>query len=79
MGDIAALGQCEVVGWAESEKVAFECIAQLTPDVIVTDLRLKTGSGVEVLRSVRARRPKPPPMIVVLWNYGDARVQTEML
>jgi CheY-like chemotaxis protein len=36
----------------------------------VTDLRLREGSGVEVVRRVRARRPIPPPSIVVLTNYA---------
>ena len=70
VGDIAALGHFDIVGWAESQNEAVESIAQLAPDVVVTDLRLKEGSGVEVLRRVRERRPIPPPHIVVLTNYA---------
>ena len=70
VGDIAALGQFAVVGWAESEKDAVESIARLAPDIVVTDIRLKLGSGIEMMRQVRARCPSPPPIIVVLTNYG---------
>ena len=68
--DIASLGTFNVVGWAESQNEAVESIAQLAPDVVVTDLRLKEGSGVEVVRRIRTRRPLPPPSIVVLTNYA---------
>ena len=70
VGDVAALEQFNVVGWAESQNEAVESIARLGPDIVVTDLRLKEGSGVEVVRRVRARRPIPPPSIVVLTNYA---------
>jgi DNA-binding NarL/FixJ family response regulator len=70
VGDIVALGRFDIVGWAESQNEAVESIALLAPDVVVTDLRLKEGSGVEVLRRVREKRPMPPPSIVVLTNYA---------
>ena len=68
--DISALGRFNVVGWAESQNDAIEAVATLKPDVVVTDLQLKEGSGVEVIRQVREKRPSPPPSIVVLTNYA---------
>ena len=79
VGDIAALGQFDVVGWAESQNEAVECVVHLKPDVVVTDLRLKQGTGVEVIRQVRAKRPEPPPSIVVLTNYATPEYKQRCL
>ena len=79
VGDIAALGHFTIVGWAESEKDAVESIERCAPDVVVTDIRLKQGSGIEVMRQVRVRCPKPPPTIVVLTNYGMAEYKRQCL
>jgi two-component system, NarL family, response regulator DevR len=77
--DIAALGRFKIVGWAESQNEAVECIARLAPDVVVADLRLKEGSGLEVMRQVRMTCPAPPPSIVVLTNYGMQEYRQQCL
>ena len=51
-----------------SEKEAVAEIEHSTPDVVVLDLRLKEGSGFNVLRRVSMRTPKP--FTVVLTNYA---------
>ena len=79
VGDIAALGRFNLVGWAESQSEAVASIARLAPDVVVTDIQLKQGSGIEVMRQVRVRCPKPPPTIVVLTNYGMAEYKRQCL
>lgn len=44
----------EVCGEAGSEAQALECIAQTRPDVAVVDLSLESGSGIELLKSIKA-------------------------
>ncbi len=70
--DIASLGKCRVIGVAESESDAVVAIQRLRPAVVVTDLQLKQGSGIEVVRKVRMHSPEPPPVIIVLTNYATA-------
>ena len=69
-GDIVALGSFEVVGHAGAQESAVQAISNLRPDLVVTDLQLETGSGIEVLRRVRVEHPNPPPKIFVLTNYA---------
>jgi DNA-binding NarL/FixJ family response regulator len=68
--NVRSLGRFEVVGFAESEDEAVEAIGRLRPDVIVTDIRLKEGNGIEVVRQVRAETGTPRPKIYVLTNYA---------
>jgi DNA-binding NarL/FixJ family response regulator len=70
---IAALQKCgtfDVVGFSESEEDAIRSIARLKPDVVITDIRLKEGSGIEVVRQVRLHGYSPKPKIYVLTNYA---------
>ena len=75
--NLVALGQFDVVGFAESEDEAVEAIKGLRPDVIVTDIRLKEGNGIEVVRQVRADAQSPSPKIFVLTNYAYPEYQTQ--
>lgn len=63
-------GNFEVLGFAESEDEALESIERLHPAVVITDIRLKQGSGIEVLRQLRRRPYYPAPKIYVLTNYA---------
>jgi DNA-binding NarL/FixJ family response regulator len=47
-------GRIEVVGVGETESATMDSIRRLKPDVVVLDLQLKTGSGTDVIRAVRA-------------------------
>jgi CheY-like chemotaxis protein len=77
--DIIAMGRFDVVGFAESQDDAIESITTLHPDVVVTDLRLKVGSGIEVVRQVRASGLATPPRIFVLTNYASAEYKQKCL
>ncbi len=59
-----------VVGEAGSVAAALELIASVQPDVVVFDVRLPDGSGLDAARQVRQQRPDTG--IVVLTMYaGD--------
>ena len=68
--NVLALGGFEVVGVAESEAEAVQGIAQLKPEIVITDIRLKQGNGIAVVRHVRAHPYAPRPLIYVLTNYA---------
>jgi len=68
--DLIAMGRFEIVGVAESQPDAVASICKLCPDIITTDIQLKEGSGIEVVRQVRANPGCPPPRIFVLTNYA---------
>jgi DNA-binding NarL/FixJ family response regulator len=55
-GLLAALAM-DVVGQAETPQGSIEGIAASHPDVVVLDVQLEGGTGLEVLRSVRRSHP----------------------
>src|SRR3954447_8393916 len=58
-----------VVGEAGTVAQAIETAARVQPDVIVMDVRLPDGSGVEACREIRAAQPKT--RTIMLTSYAD--------
>ena len=75
--NLLSIGGFVVVGFAESEDDAVAAIAETKPDVIVTDIRLREGNGIEVVRQVRQAAASTPPKIYVLSNYASAEYRRE--
>ncbi len=59
----------EVVGEAATAAQALTEAKRLQPDVVVLDVRLPDGSGVEVCRDIRAERPET--RVLMLTSYAD--------
>lgn len=59
----------EVVGEADSVRTGVEEANRLTPDVVVMDLRLPDGSGIEACREIRASLPDTK--VLILTSYAD--------
>ncbi len=59
----------EVVGEAATAATAVAEAARLQPDVVVLDVRLPDGNGVEVCRDIRAHRPETK--VLMLTSYAD--------
>ena len=58
-----------VVGEAGTVAEAIETAARSKPDVVVMDVRLPDGSGVEACRSIREARPEVK--VIMLTSYAD--------
>lgn len=61
--------QLEVVGEADSVKTGVAEARRLEPDVVVMDLRLPDGSGIEACRDIRAELPDT--RVLILTSYAD--------
>lgn len=59
----------EVVAEADSVAAAVEAASQCSPDVVIMDIRLTDGSGIEACREIRARRPQTK--VIMLTSYAD--------
>ena len=77
MDNLHSIGGFIVVGFAESEDDAVAAITETEPDVVVTDIRLKEGNGIEVVRQVRQASLASPPKIYVLSNYARPEYRHE--
>ena len=61
------LTEVEIVGQAETVAEAISAIGKLQPDVVILDIRMPDGSGIDVLESIK--QDEPAPVVVVLTNY----------
>ena len=59
----------EVVAQADGATAAIEGCRRCRPDVVLLDLRLAEGDGMQVLRAVKDERPAP--VVVVLTAHAD--------
>ena len=66
-----------VCGEAESPREAEAAIRRLRPDLVVIDVSLKNGDGIELVKDARARNPKLP--ILVLSMHDETIYAERML
>ncbi len=64
---LANLKDIEVMGEAADAAEATEAIHQAKPDVVLLDIHLLGGSGIEVLEKVK--KDQPAPAVIILTNY----------
>ncbi len=65
---LEGMGDLEIVGTAEDVSPAIEALSGTPPDALILDLQLPSGSGLQVLRAVRAKLPKM--RVIVMTNFA---------
>jgi DNA-binding NarL/FixJ family response regulator len=74
---LQAGGRVQVVAEAASAPEAVEAFRQHRPDVVVLDMRMPGGGGLEVLRALTGEAP--PARVVVMSSYlGDADIRAAL-
>jgi two-component system response regulator DevR len=58
-----------VAGEAATAREAIEVAAKARPDVVIMDIRLPDGSGIEACREIREARPETA--VIMLTSYAD--------
>jgi DNA-binding NarL/FixJ family response regulator len=76
---ISEPGRIEVVGQADCEADAIAGVRQLKPDVVVLDLQLKTGSGTDVIRAIRATPELAKMRVFVISNHTSPHLKAGCL
>lgn len=61
------LAGVEVVGQAEHVAEAISVVRKLQPDVVILDIRMPGGSGIDVLRNIK--QDGLGPIVIMLTNY----------
>jgi DNA-binding NarL/FixJ family response regulator len=59
----------EIVGQAQSIQAAFDAIGVLMPDVVMLDIQMFGGSGIDWLRKIR--QANAAWVVVILTNYSS--------
>jgi two-component system, NarL family, response regulator DevR len=66
---LEATGEVRIVAEAGAVREAIAAADRTTPDVIIMDVRLADGSGIEATREIRARRPET--RVLMLTSFAD--------
>ena len=61
------LAGIKVVGQAENVAEAISAIRILQPDVVILDIRMPGGNGIDVLQTIK--QDEVAPMVIILTNY----------
>jgi DNA-binding NarL/FixJ family response regulator len=72
-------GRVEVVGSADSEEAVLEAMRRDRPDVVILDLQLRTGSGTDVIRALRADPGMSAVKILVTSNHVSPQLRAGCL
>jgi DNA-binding NarL/FixJ family response regulator len=66
---LGASGEFDIVAEAADEAGAIREFERTSPDVVLMDVRLGSGSGIEATREMRARRPETK--VLMLTSFAD--------
>jgi DNA-binding NarL/FixJ family response regulator len=61
------LARVEIVGQAENVAEAISAIRRYQPDVVILDIRMPGGSGIDVLQHLK--QDQMAPIVIILTNY----------
>jgi two-component system, NarL family, response regulator DevR len=71
--ELAQVTGIDVVGFSDRADDAIAQIRRMEPDLVVLDLQLAFGSGIEILRELSPSNERPT--FIVLTNHADARIR----
>jgi len=57
----------EIIGEAVTANEAIKAVKNLKPDVVILDIRMPGGNGIEALETVKME--KKPPLVIMFTNY----------
>ena len=60
----------EIAGQTSDAQIAVDSVRRLSPDVVIMDITLNGGNGIDTLRTIK--RCNPAPVVLVFTNYTDA-------
>jgi DNA-binding NarL/FixJ family response regulator len=68
---LSEIKDIEVVGQAGDAPQALDSIQRLKPDVVILDIHMPSGSGIDVLQEIH--KSELPPTTIILTNYPYAQ------
>ena len=74
---LAEIPDVDVVGHAEDSLAARLLITALQPDVVILDINMPGGSGIEVLHEIKQQSPSPK--VIMLTNYSQPQYRRKCL
>ncbi|OLE70880.1 MAG: hypothetical protein AUG74_07090 [Bacteroidetes bacterium 13_1_20CM_4_60_6] len=70
---LSELAEVEIVGQAENPLVAVSAIQELRPDLVILDISMPGGSGINALQTLKKTTPAPLIMMLTNFSYSQYR------
>jgi DNA-binding NarL/FixJ family response regulator len=70
---ISEFENLELVGQTGDARQALEAIQSLRPDVVIMDIRMPEGNGIQVLEAVKAHESAPQVIMLTAFPYPQYR------
>ncbi len=74
---LSELQGIEIIGEAGDAPEAIKEIGQLNPDVVILDIRMPGGNGIDVLEHINKNGPSP--VVIILTNYHYPRYKKKCM
>jgi DNA-binding NarL/FixJ family response regulator len=74
---LAGLQEMEIVGEAEDAERGRELTRKLKPDVIILDVQMRNGGGIELLKNIK--QMNPTSHVIVLTNEAYPEIRNRCL
>jgi len=74
---ISELPEIEIIGQAEDGIQATNLITELNPDVVILDIRMPRGNGIDVLQKIK--KDNPTLVVIMLTNYPYPQYQKKCM
>jgi DNA-binding NarL/FixJ family response regulator len=71
LSQISEIAGIDMLGWASKADDATQAIQLLRPDVVVLDLQLEQGSGIDVLEAIRKRNL--PTSVIIFTCFSSSQ------
>lgn len=73
-GLLELVADIEVVGEASNGEEALQRVPELSPDVLLLDIRMPRLSGIAVLQALSEANALPPTLVLTTFDDGDAAI-----
>jgi DNA-binding NarL/FixJ family response regulator len=74
---VSELSVIEIVGQAKDTVGAIESISSLKPDLVILDIKMAGGSGIEVLKKIK--KDYPSILVIMFTNYPTTQYRNRCL
>lgn len=76
---LAESPRIRIVGEAGDSRQALDAMARVQPDTVILDIRMPGGSGIELLKLIKARYPEMKVIMLTNFDYSTYRRQCRQL
>ena len=74
---LSEIPEVKIIGQAEDGLQATNLITKLNPDVVILDIRMPRGNGIDVLQNIK--KDNPALIVIMLTNYPYPQYQKKCM